>query len=114
VRARDRGALGGIDLRGIDEPFRARQDRGQVELRLHPPVVVLAARVHARSFQREMAHPGQKREIEQLRQLGGHLPGVRVDRVAAGEDQVEWARAADGGGQRVRGRERVGLRTRGR
>jgi hypothetical protein len=113
ARGRYRGALGGIDLRGFDEPFRARQDRGQVDVRLHPPVVVLAARVHARSFQREMAHARQKREIEQLRQLGRHLPGVGVDRVAAGEDQFERARAADGGRQRVRSRQRVGARERG-
>ena len=70
--------------------------RGQLDLGLHPAVVVLAARVDACAVDREVAHAGEERQVEQLGELGADLAGVGVDRVAAGEHEVERALARRG------------------
>ncbi len=61
----------------------------------------------------EVAHAGEEREVEQLRELGADLAGVGVDRVAAGEHEVERAFVFERGGERGRGGERVGAGERG-
>ena len=61
-----------------------------------------------RSREREVAGAGDEGEPEQLGELGADLAGVGVDRVAAGEHEVEAAEVVDGGGERTRGGEGVG------
>ena len=86
-----RGAARRVDLRRIAQPLGAREHRGQLDLGLQPTVVVLAARVDdvASPVDREVAHAGEERQVEQLGELGTDLAGVGVDRVAAGEHEIE-------------------------
>ena len=105
---RHRGAPRRIDLARVDQPFRARQDRGELDFGLEPAVVVLAARVHERAFDREVANAAEEREIAQLRELGSDLAGIGVDRIATGQDEVERARVGEHGRERLRGGEGVG------
>ena len=80
-----------------------------------------------RSVDREVAHAGEEREVEQLGHLGPDLAGVGVDRVATGEHEVERAFTVERGGERLarsracrsprtrrRSRARRGCRRRGR
>ena len=105
---------GRIDLGRIDEALRAREDRGQLHLGLHPAVVVLAARARRAvpSIERWRT-PLRNGKVAQLGELGADLTGVGVDRVAAGEHEVERAVVCERGRERLRGGERVGTGERG-
>jgi hypothetical protein len=72
-------AAGWIDLDRLAQPFRARQDGGQHHFGLHPAVVVLAAGIDPRAFDREVTDTGQERQVEKLGQLGTDLAGVGID-----------------------------------
>ena len=73
---------GGSTLVGSVRRSAHRQDRGQPHLGLQPAVVVLAPRVDPVAVDREVAHAGEERQVEQFGELGADLAGVGVDRVA--------------------------------
>jgi hypothetical protein len=112
-RRRHCGAPRWVDLRGVGEAFGRRQDRGQPHLGLQPAVVEFATRVDTVAVDREMADAGEEGQVEQFGELGTNLTGVGVDRVAAREQKVERPLTAERGGERLRGRKRVGARERG-
>ena len=103
-----RVAAGRVDLRRVGQAFGAGEDRREPDLGLQPAVVVLAAGVDAIAFDREVAHAREEREVEQLGQLRSDLAGVGVDRVAAGQHEIEGTGSRQRGRKRACGRERVG------
>ena len=70
---------------------------------------MLAACVYRGVADREVPNTGQEGEVEQLGELGADLAGVGVDRIAAGQHEIEPCSLLRGL-VLERGRERLGRR----
>ena len=111
----DGGASFGIDLGRFGQAFRGRHDGRKLHHPFALAVVLLAQDLELALAEIEALHARDEGQVEQFRHLGADLAGVGVDRVAAGEDEVErsfaleYRRQRSGGCQRVRpGELRVG------
>jgi hypothetical protein len=80
-RGRDLRPFCGGDFRRPAEPFCHGEDCGQLDLHLAAPVVLFAAQSGALSAvdDLELADCARERQVEQLGELGPHLPGLGVE-----------------------------------
>ena len=91
----------------IAQPLGTRQQSWQAHGHIDPAVIVLTTQQQQAAFESELLDTACERQIEQFRKLGWDLPGVRIDRVLSGQDQVERALALECGGQRPSGGKRI-------
>ncbi len=101
-----------VNLARVAQALGDRQDRGQRHLDFLAPVVVLELEAQERSDVLNVTDAAGEGKVEQLRQLGSHLPGLPVDGVAAQEDEVERPGRPQGRRQGARRRQGVGARER--
>jgi hypothetical protein len=85
-----------------------RDERGRGDLVLVDALVALAQREQAAVVAAQLDHARQLRDAEERGHLGRHLPGLRVERLAPAEDEVDAALLLDRERERSRGAERVG------
>ena len=111
-RRRHGGAARRVHLAGVAEALGHREHRGQRQLHLLCPVVVLELEAPDRAQVLQAADPAGEGEVEQLGQLGADLSGLPVDGVAAEEDEIEGAGGPQHGGEGARRGQGVGARER--
>ena len=98
----------GVDLAGVAEALGHGEHRGQRQLHLLRPVIVLELEVPHRAPVLQPADAAGEGEVQQLGQLGPDLTGLAVDGVAAEQDEVEGTGGAQCGGQGARRGQGVG------